>query len=134
MRRARIAGCRIAYNITDGCAVVRPEGACDATSTEALASLVNSPVIQSKHLILDMSRVEYIETPGYRWILKQLKQLESDGRKLVIAGLPSSIERIFRLLRLHENIPLAADIKSALELIQSKTASQDKPVEVRKRS
>ncbi|MDH7601570.1 MAG: STAS domain-containing protein [Armatimonadota bacterium] len=128
MRRARIAGCRIDYNITDGCAIVRPEGACDARSAEALASLVNSPVIRSKHLVLDLSRVEYIETPGYRWILKQLKQLELDGRKLVVAGLPPSIERIFRLLRLHESIPIAQDIRGAVELIESESRPQGNPV------
>ncbi|MGQ9456111.1 MAG: STAS domain-containing protein [Armatimonadota bacterium] len=119
MRRARIAGCRIDYNVVDDCAVVRPEGACDAKSAEALANLVNSPLIRSKHLILDLSRVEYVETPGYRWILKQLKQLESSGRKLVVVALPHSVERVFKLLRLNESIPLACDAKSAFELIHS---------------
>lgn len=119
MRRARIAGCRIDYNVVDDCAVVRPEGACDARSAEALANLVNSPLIRSKNLVLDLSRVEYVETPGYRWILRQLKQLESAGRKLVVAALPPSVERVFKLLRLQESIPLAGDVNSALEMIHS---------------
>jgi anti-anti-sigma factor len=124
LRHARISGFRIDYNVIDGCAVVRPEDACDSKGAEALASLVNSPVIAAKHLVLDLSRVEYIETPGYRWILRQIKQLEEAGRKLVVAAVPPSIERVFKLLRLDQIIPITNNIKAALELIEPGESSR----------
>ena len=119
MPRARIASQRIHYHVSNGCAVVRPEGACNAETTEALATLVNSPLIESKHLILDLSRAKYVETPGYRWIVRQLRQLESAGRKLVVVGLPAPVERTFKLLRLDQSIPVAKDVSEALALIRS---------------
>ena len=114
MPKAKISDHRIHYHIANGCAVVRPEGGCNAGTAEALGRLVNSSLIQSKHLILDLSRSDYVETPGYRWILRQLKQLESSGKKLVVAGLPPSVERVFRLLNLDKSIPVTKDVPEAL--------------------
>ena len=117
--KARISSHRIHYHVSNGCAVVRPEGACNADTTEALARLVNSPLIRSKHLILDLSRARYVETPGYRWIIRQLKQLESAGKSLVVVGLPPSVMRAFTLLRLDKSVPTAASVAEALERIRA---------------
>lgn len=119
MPRARIASHRIHYHVSRGCAVVRPEGACDTETTEALARLVNSPLIESRNLVLDLSRTRYIETPGYRWLVRQLRQLEASGKTLVVAGLPPAVERNFRLLRLDKTIPTAKNVSEALEIVRS---------------
>ncbi len=118
MPNARIASHRIHYRVSDRCAVVRPEGPCDAEVTEALAALVSSPLISSKNLIIDLSRANYVETPGYRWLICRLKELEAAGKKLVVAGLSPSVERAFRLLKLDRSIPTAATVSEALEQIQ----------------
>lgn len=118
MPNARIADHRIHYTVSDECAIVRPEGPCDSETTEALARLVSSPLIESRHLILDLSRTEYVETPGYRWIVRQLKDLEAAGKTLMVAGLPPSIERMFKLLRLDESIPVHETVNEALERIR----------------
>jgi len=119
MPKARISSHRIHYHISNGCAVVRPEGACDTETTEALARLVNSPLIESRHLIIDLSHTRYIETPGYRWLMRQLKQLESSGKTLMVAGLPPSVERTFKLLRLEKAIPTADTVSEALVAVRS---------------
>lgn len=99
--------------------MVRPEGACDAETTEALARLVNSSLIESRHLIIDLSRSEYVETPGYRWIVRQFRQLEAAGRRLVVAGLPPSVERVFKLLHLDKIVPVEKDVPTALKQLRS---------------
>lgn len=119
MPNARIASHRIHYHVSDECAVVRPEGPCDAKTTEALATLVNSPLIESKDLIIDLSRADYVETPGYRWLMRRLKELEAAGKKLIVAGLSPSVERAFRLLKLDRSIPTAENVSEALEHIQN---------------
>lgn len=119
MSDARISGHRIHYKISDGCAVVRPEGACDEARTEALARLVNSSLVESKNLIIDLSHAEYVETPGFRWIVRQFRQLESDGRTLVVAGLPPTVERAFKLLKLDTMVPVAKDVADAYAKIDS---------------
>jgi len=117
MPEARISGHRFHYTLDDGCAVVRPEGACDSSRTEALARLANSPLIESRNLILDLSHAEYVESPGFRWLVRQVRKLESAGRTLVVAGLSPQTERAFRLLRLDRIIPAARDVAEAMEIV-----------------
>jgi len=115
LRKATILDHRIHYNVSDGCAVVRPEGACDAEVTQALAKLANSSLVKSKNLVLDLSRCAYVETPGYRWLVRQLRQLESSGRMLVVAGMTPAVSRVFKLLHFDRMIPVAKDGPEALD-------------------
>lgn len=117
MPDARIRNHRIHYKVTDDYALVRPEEACDESTTEAIASLVNSPIIESRNLIIDFSRVDYVETPGFRWLIRQCRTLQNQGRKLVVCGLPSSVERAFKVLRLDDVIPRAKTVVEAQGLL-----------------
>jgi anti-anti-sigma factor len=80
---------------------------------------VKSPLIESKNLIIDLSRSDYVETPGYRWLMLRLKELDAAGKKLIVTGLPPSVERAFKLLRLDRSIPTADNVSEALERIHS---------------
>ncbi|MCL5104121.1 MAG: STAS domain-containing protein [Armatimonadetes bacterium] len=120
MPKARISSHRIHYHVSDGCAVVRPEGACDADTTEALARLANSTLIESKNLVLDLSHSRYVETPGYRWIVRQLRQLEAADKTLVVVGLSPSVQRAFTLLKLDKIIPTAKSVSDALRKLQGR--------------
>ncbi|MEN6415871.1 MAG: STAS domain-containing protein [Armatimonadota bacterium] len=120
MPTARIDSHIIHYHVSDGYAVVRPEGACDAGTTEALARLVNSPLIESKNLILDLSHSRYVETPGYRWIVRQFRHAESAGKTVVVVGLPPSVERAFNLLKLDKMVPTAQSVSEALRVIEDR--------------
>ena len=97
--------------------MVRPEGACNERRTEALARFANSPLIHSKDLILDLSHAKYVETPGFRWIVRQVRNLESEGRTLTVVGLVPSVDRTFRLLKLEKIVGVAKDVPEALEKI-----------------
>lgn len=120
MRDATVSSHHFSYNLVDGCAIVRPEGGCNEERTEALARFVNSPLISARNLILDLSRAPYIESPGYRWLVRQVRALESEGRQLVLAGVPESVERGLKLLKLESVVPMAADVKEALEKLSPK--------------
>ena len=117
--KAQISGHRIHYRLYSGCAVVRPEGACNTDTTEALAKLVNSSLLESRNLIVDLSHSRYVETPGYRWIVRQFEQLELSGKSLIVTGLPPSVERAFKLLGLDRMVPVARDVSIAMEMIQA---------------
>lgn len=114
MREANISSHRFSYRLVDGCAIVRPEGACNEARTEALARLVNSPLISAQNLILDLSHADYVESPGFRWLVRQVRQLESDGKRLVLASVPESVDRALKLLKLDRVVPVAVDVKEAL--------------------
>ncbi len=117
MRDATVSSHRFSYSLVDGCAIVRPEGACNEEKTEALAKFVNSPLIGAKNLILDLSHADYVESPGFRWIVRQVRALESDGRRLILAGVPASVDRALKLLKLDGVIPTAKDVQTALSHI-----------------
>lgn len=119
MPEARISGHRFHYNLDDGCAVVRPEGACDASRTEALARLANSPLIDARNLVLDLSHADYVESPGFRWLVRQVRKLEAAGRTLVVVGLSPQADRAFKLLKLDRMIPTAADVAEAMEIVHA---------------
>lgn len=119
MREARISSHRFSYSLVDGSAIVRPEGACNEETTEALARFVNSPLIGAKNLILDLSHAGYVESPGYRWLVRQVRALESDGRRLVLADVPESVERALKLLKLERVVPVAKNVKEALAKLET---------------
>jgi anti-anti-sigma factor len=114
MLDATVSSHHFSYSLLDGCAIVRPEGACNEERTEALARFVNSPLIGAKNLILDLSHAGYVESPGYRWLVRQVRTLESDGRRLVLAGVPESVDRALKLLKLESVVPTARNVKEAL--------------------
>jgi len=119
MREARISSHRFSYSLVDGSAIVRPEGACNEETTEALARFVNSPLIGAKNLILDLSHAGYVESHGYRWLVRQVRALESDGRRLMLAGVPASVERALKLLKLDMVVPVAKNVKEALAKLET---------------
>lgn len=55
----------------------------------------NSP----ERVILDLSAVEFIDSSGLGAIVASMKQLGS-GRKLDLAGLSPTVEKVFRLTRM----------------------------------
>lgn len=123
MRDATISSHRFSYSLVDGCAIVRPEGSFDEQRTEALAKFVNSPLIGAKNLVLDLSHADYVESPGFRWLVRQVRALESDGKRLVLAGVPTSVDRALKLLKLEAIIPTAKDVTAALMHINCQPAA-----------
>lgn len=117
MPDARIRNHKIHYRVMHEYAIIRPEEGCNESTIEAIAALVNSPIIQSRNLIVDLSHVEYVETPGFRWLMRQCRNLQSEGRNLVVCGLPRSVERAFMVLRLDSVIPCVKGIVEAQEML-----------------
>lgn len=119
MPDARINNHRIHYHVSDNIVIIRPEEACDESTTEAIAILVNSSLAKSRNLIVDLSRAEYVETPGFRWLMRQFRHLQSEGRSLVVAGLPRPVERAFKMLKLDTVIPYAVDVSEAKKILNN---------------
>jgi len=120
---AKIGNHRFHYSIVDSTAVIRPEQACDQDTTEALATLASSQIMEGRALVIDLSRTPYVETPGFRWIIRQYRQLESAGRSLVLTGLEENVARSFCLLKLDNLIPTAASVPEALKILQGTQAA-----------
>lgn len=109
--------------------VISPEGACDLECTAALEGLINHIEVEpKKNIILDASRLKYIDTSGFRWIVDQFRKLQEKGGSLIIAGLGGPAERAFKLLQLDKYIPEAKTVDAALAKMRlegSKGGAQD---------
>ena len=105
--------------------VISPEGACDDQCTEALEGLIShlkdGP---EKDIVLDASRLNYIETSGFRWMIDRFRKLQDIGRSLVIVGLAGPAERAFKLLQLDKFIPAASSVDAALARIRNSHESR----------
>jgi len=77
-----------------------------------------SKVSSNRSIIIDASKVNYIETPGFRWIIKQFRKLQEIGGSLIVAGLAGPAERAFKLLQLDKYIPSAATVEAALARVK----------------
>lgn len=99
--------------------VISPEGACDDECAEALDGLIshikNGP---EKDIVLDASKLKYIESSGFRWMIDHFRKLQDVGRSLVVVGLAGPAERAFKLLQLDKFIPAASSIEAALARIR----------------
>lgn len=77
------------------------------TETEGGASTV----------ILDLSQVEFIDSSGLGAIVATMKQLGGD-RKLALAGLTPTVDKVFRLTRMDSVFPLFSTLDGALDQLK----------------
>ena len=64
-------------------------------------------------VVLDMSRVKFVDSSGLGAIVAAMKQLGS-GRKLDLAGLTPDVDKVFRLTRMNSVFDIYDDLDSAV--------------------
>ncbi|MCA8880302.1 MAG: STAS domain-containing protein [Rhodobacteraceae bacterium] len=67
----------------------------------------------ANRVILDLSTVDFIDSSGLGAIVAALKQLPP-GRKLELAALTPTVERVFRLTRMDSVFVIHADVEAGL--------------------
>lgn len=108
---------------TDEALVIRPEGPCDTDCARELDGIVRQIDLSTgRTVILDASDVNYIDTPGFRWITDQFRKMQDLGGLLVVTGLKGPAERAFKLLQLDKFIPSAATVEAAMANIRRRKA------------
>lgn len=70
------------------------------------------------HVILDLSAVEFIDSSGLGAIVAAMKQLD-DHRKLDLAGLTPTVEKVFRLTRMDTVFQLYPSLGAAMATLES---------------
>jgi anti-sigma B factor antagonist len=70
--------------------------------------------LPGKSILLDFSRVDYINSTGIALIVNLLRRARGTDRKLLASGLSKHYEEIFEITRLSEFIPMFADVDQAL--------------------
>ena len=69
-------------------------------------------------VILELSEVQFIDSSGLGAVVASMKQL-GRHRKLALAGLTPTVEKVFRLTRMDSVFPLYATLATALDDLNS---------------
>lgn len=69
-------------------------------------------------VVLDLSQVEFIDSSGLGAIVATMKQLGGD-RKLALAGLTPTVDKVFRLTRMDSVFPLYSTLDGALDQLRN---------------
>ena len=70
-------------------------------------------------VVLDLSRVEFIDSSGLGAIVAAMKQMGAD-RRLALAGLTPTVERVFKLTRMDTVFNVFPTLESALLELKTK--------------
>jgi anti-sigma B factor antagonist len=95
--------------------VFSPEGAIDLhVSPELRASLREIIDEKPKRLVVDLSRVPYVDSSGIAVLIGAMQSLEHEGGVFLLAGAQETVMTILESARLDKYFRLYPDVKSAL--------------------
>jgi anti-anti-sigma factor len=95
--------------------VFTPEGAIDLhVSPELRASLRAIIDEKPKRLVVDLSRVPYVDSSGIAVLIGAMQSLEHEGGVFLLAGAQETVLTILESARLDKYFRLFPDVKSAL--------------------
>lgn len=78
------------------------------------ASLGGMVQDKPKQLVVDMSRVTYIDSSGLAVLIEAMQNVAAYGGKFALAGLQAGVRPIFEIARLDQVFRIFDDVDSAL--------------------
>jgi len=67
-----------------------------------------------RRLVVDLSRVSYIDSAGLGAIIEAMREVEAYGGKFALAGMQETVRSIFKMLRLDQIFLIFPDVDAAL--------------------
>ena len=90
------------------------DGAIDLhVSPEVRAALREIIDAKPKRLVVDLSRVPYVDSSGLAVLIGAKQELEADGGAFVLAGAQQAVRTILESARLDQYFKLAPDVAAA---------------------
>jgi anti-anti-sigma factor len=78
--------------------VVEVKGRIDSTTAPALGERLRANLEAPKvRVVLDLSRLEYISSAGFRILLLAAKRADETGSRLVLCGVAGKVKQLFDL-------------------------------------
>lgn len=96
--------------------VFSPEGAIDLHVSPELRSSLRAIIDEEKpkRLVVDLSRVPYIDSSGIAVLIGAMQSLELEGGIFLLAGAQEAVRMIFESARLDQYFRLFPDVKTAM--------------------
>jgi anti-sigma B factor antagonist len=96
--------------------IFSPEGAIDLHVSPELRASLRSIIDDEKpkRLVVDLSRVPYIDSSGIAVLIGAMQSLEHEGGTFLIAGAQDGVRMIFESARLDQYFRLFPDVDAAV--------------------
>ncbi len=99
----------------DGVLVLLPVGRLDSGNARSFESVVMQRISDGEQrVIVDFGRLDFISSSGLRVLLLAAKALKADAGKLILCGMRTHIEEVFRISGFDRIIPIEASREAAL--------------------
>ena len=94
--------------------VIPLEGEIDLHVSPRIANTLNAALKeQPRNLIVDLSRVSYIDSSGLAVLIEAMQNAERYGGKFALAALQENVKPIFEIARLDQVFRIFPDVQSA---------------------
>ena len=91
------------------------DGEIDLHVSPGIATSLKSMIAEKpKQLVVDLSRVSYIDSSGLAVLIEAMQNVNGHGGKLALAGLQDGVRPIFEIARLDQVFRIYPDVDSAL--------------------
>jgi anti-sigma B factor antagonist len=91
------------------------EGEIDLHVSPAVTASLNTMIEKKpKQLVVDLSRVTYIDSAGLATFIEGMQKVEAYGGKFALAGLQETVRSIFEISRLDQVFQIYPDVDTAL--------------------
>ena len=91
----------------------------DASNTGELKHDI-APVLEANtKLVIDLSRLRFVDSSGLGAILSCLRQLSSKGGDLKLSGMQKQVRAVFELVRMHRIFDIYGTREEAVRAFQS---------------
>jgi anti-sigma B factor antagonist len=83
-------------------------------SPEVAASLRTIIEKKPKQLVVDLSKVTYMDSSGLAVLIQAMQDVQGYGGKFALANVQPSVQHIFEIARLDQVFQISPDVDSAL--------------------
>jgi anti-sigma B factor antagonist len=113
MKKSALTG--VATPCKDDPNVLPLEGEIDLHVSPAVTTSLNEMIAEKPtQLVVDLSRVTYIDSAGLAAFISAMQTVEAYGGKFALAGLQETVRSIFEISRLDQVFSIFPDVDSAL--------------------
>jgi anti-sigma B factor antagonist len=113
-----------------GIDVLQLEGEIDLHYASAFRDLLQGKVKSNcPALLLDLTRVNFIDSTGIAAILEYLRAATNSGRRFCIGGVAEHVGTVFRIVQLDKSMPIYVNAAAARDaLVQDRLPSPSQPL------
>lgn len=97
---------------------LKVSGEVDASSSIHLDEAITEAMNNSKHILVDLSDLDYISSAGLGVFMSNIQKIESESIHFVLFGMKEKVFEVFEILGLDQLLVIKNEKKEALEAVK----------------